>query len=344
MSPIITRRDAGRLLGGGLAASAALSLPHIARAAAPIRLRASLDTAPTHMRNVSVGDFLKKLEAASKGRIKTQLFSSGALFADLNVAKALVEGQVEMACPGTWTLTGFVPDCDFFSLPTMFAQPLDVVHRATDGPVGDIINGELHKKLQVQVLGPWLDLGFQNWYSATRPLNSYADLKGMKIRNAGGVGNAWRTRFFGAIPNTTAWPNVPLALSQHTFDGLITTNESAASAKLYEAGITSSLQDNQSINLYIPLISGRFWGNLPPDLRTLMLTIWKQNIPAYRQNMANAQQSAYKTLVAKGVKMTAPSQSDINNVRKRMQPHEAQVAKELRITPALLAKLKTVVS
>ncbi len=342
MFPSMTRRDAGRLLGSGLAAS--LALPHIARAAAPIQLRVSLDTAPAHMRNVSIADYLKKLEAASGGRIKTQLFSSGALFADLNVAKALVEGQVEMACPGSWTLTGFVPDCDFFSLPTMFGRSLDIVHRATDGAVGGIINDELHRKLQVQVLGPWLDLGFQNWYSATRTLKSYADLKGMKIRNSGGAGNAWRTRFFDAIPNTTAWPNVPLALSQHTFDGLITTNESTASAKLYEAGVTSSLQDQQSINIYIPLISGRFWSSLPPDLRALMVDTWKQSIPGYRQNMIGSQKTAYTLLVQKGVKMNAPSESEIDSIRKTMQPQEAQVGEELRLSPKLMAQMKTVVS
>ncbi len=341
MSASITRRDAGRLLGAGLAAS--LASPRIARAADPVRLRVSLDTAPAHMRNVSIADYLKKLEAASGGRIKTELFSSGALFADLNVAKALVEGQVEMACPGSWTLTGFVPDCDFFSLPTMFGQSLDVVHRATDGAVGGIINDQLHQKLRVEVLGPWLDLGFQNWYSATRPLNGYADLKGMKIRNSGGAGNAWRTRFFEAIPNTTAWPNVPLALSQHTFDGLITTNESTASAKLYEAGVTSSLQDRQSINVYIPLISGRFWDGLPPELRTLMVDTWKQNIPGYRENMAGSQQTAYKTLVEKGVKMTAPPESEIARIRAQMQAQKVQVAKELRISPELMAQMGSVV-
>jgi DNA-binding MarR family transcriptional regulator len=35
----------------------------------------------------------------------------------------------------------------------------------------------------------------------------------MKIRNSGGAGQAWRTQFMGAIPNTTPLPNVPLALS-----------------------------------------------------------------------------------------------------------------------------------
>ena len=95
----------------GLAASAtAMTGFGIIRARADevFRLRCSLDTAPSHLRNVGINDYLAKLEAATGGRIKTEVFQSGQLFADLNVSKALVQGQVEMAAPGIWTLTGFV--------------------------------------------------------------------------------------------------------------------------------------------------------------------------------------------------------------------------------------------
>ena len=66
----------------------------------PIRLRCSLDTAPSHVRNVSIGDYLKQVEAATGGKITSEVFASGQLYADLNVAKALLQGQVDMAAPG----------------------------------------------------------------------------------------------------------------------------------------------------------------------------------------------------------------------------------------------------
>ena len=201
----------------------ALAAPFIRRAdaAAPIELRCSLDTAPSHPRNVAVRDFLGKIEAASNGQITTKLFESGSLFPDLQVVKALVQGQVEMACPGTWTITGFVPDADFSQLPALYGRPIDVVHKATDGKGGKFVNKEITDKLHVEVLGGWFDLGFNNWFSTRKPLNSLADLTGMKLRSPGGVLNSFRIRFFGGIPNVTAWPDVPLAMSQGTFDGLI---------------------------------------------------------------------------------------------------------------------------
>ena len=98
-------------------------------------------------------------------------------------------------------------------------------------------------------------------------LNSYGDLKGLKIRINGGAGQAWRTQFMGAIPNTTPLQNVPLGLSQGTFDGLITTHETVASGQFWESGIRHVLEDHQFIGEYIPLVSLAFWQKLSSDLR-----------------------------------------------------------------------------
>src|SRR5260221_2259175 len=42
-------------------------------------------------------------------------------------------------------------------------------------------------KLKAQVLGAWLDLGYNNWYSTKTPLDTFGSLKGLKIRSSGGV-------------------------------------------------------------------------------------------------------------------------------------------------------------
>ena len=90
-----------------------------------MELRCSLDTAPSHPRNVAFRDYLGKLEEASGGQIKTKLFESGSLFPDLQVTKALVQGQVEMACPGTWTIPASSP------MPTSRSFPRCTVGRST---------------------------------------------------------------------------------------------------------------------------------------------------------------------------------------------------------------------
>ncbi|HEY0181165.1 MAG TPA: TRAP transporter substrate-binding protein DctP [Rhodopila sp.] len=323
--PLLTRRT----IATGL-----LALPAIGRLRAqePIRLRCSLDTAPSHGRNVAIGDYLGKLEAASKGRLKPEIFASGQLFADLNVTKALVQGQVDMAAPGTWAITNFVQDSDVFQLPALYDQPIETIHHVTDGAAGGMIASEIEQKLRSHVLGPWIDNGFNNWFTTRTPLNTLADLKGLKLRNSGGSGQSWRTRFFGALPNVTAWPDVQLALSQGTFDGLITTNESIASVKLWEAGVRFSLQDHNSFAAYIPMVSNIFWKALPGDLQTMMTQIWAENIPTYRTNMAAASQRARAVMESHGVKFTDITPAEGKEVRDRMLKEQDAVAKELKVS------------
>ncbi len=323
-----------RTLGRAAIAAPLLATPGLFRARAdePLRLRCSLDTAPSHRRNVSVADYLKKLEAASGGRIKTELFSSGQLFADLDVAKALIQGQVEMACPGLWTQTGFVPDADFCQLPVLYGRTIEEAHKAFDGSAGARVNAELEQKLRSHVLGKWIDLGYQSWYSTTKPIASLADLKGLKIRSPGGAGITWRIKFVGAIPNTTAWPNVPLALSQGTFDGLVSTNMSCASGQLWEAGVRHAYEDRQFVGEYVPVVSLAFWNKLPPDLQKLMGDLWEQNIAAYRTAMLDEQTKSRQMMESHGVAFADAAPAQIEETRRAMLPEQDAMAKEIKVS------------
>lgn len=318
----------------------ALAAPWISRGAYAedgLVLRCSLETVPSHARNSAIKDFLAKVETASNGKIKTQVYESGQLFTDLQVGKALLQGQVEMAAPGSWTFTGIIPDADFFQLPVLYSRSIDVIHRVVDGKPGELIAAQVEQKLRSHVLGPWLDLGFFNWYSTNTPLASYENLKGLKIRNAGGAGQAWRTQFVGAIPNTTPLPNVSLGLSQGTFDGLITTNETVASFQFWESGIKHALEDHQFIGEYVPMVSLIFWEKLSPELRTLFTDTWKQNIATYRANMAASQVRARDTMKAHGITIVVPTPDAVNAMRDRMMADQDQVAKQSKISNEMVS-------
>jgi TRAP-type C4-dicarboxylate transport system substrate-binding protein len=314
------------------AATAVLASPSVLRAAEPIKFRCSLDTAPSHPRNVAMVDFAAKVAKESKGEIVGEVFHSGQLFADLNVSKALLQGQVEMAAPGAWTLTGLVPDCDMVQLPYFYGQKTEVTYKATDGKAGAKVNQELESKLKTQVLGPWIDLGYQNWYSTKTPLDSFASFKGLKIRSPGGAGISWRIKFANGIANTTAWPNVPLALSQGTFDALVSTDESCNSAKLWEAGVKYSYADHQFMSQYIPMMSKAFTAKLQPAQVTMMLDLWKANIADYRKGSAAAQANARIVLEKNGVKFHDVTADEAAQIRKGMLADVQTLIKDAKLS------------
>jgi TRAP-type C4-dicarboxylate transport system substrate-binding protein len=324
MKATYSRRAFARLAAGGLAAPGLL---RTAWADDAIKLRCSLDTAPSHPRNQGIVDYLAKVDEASKGRIKSEIFHSGQLFADLNVSKALIQGQIDMAAPGVWTMTGLVPDCDCFQLPLLYGQTTDVVHRAMDGPTGELIVKQIEGKLKSHVLGKWIDLGYQNWYTTSKTINSLDDFNGLKIRSPGGVGISWRIQFAGAIANVTPWPNVPLALSQGTFDGLVSTDESCNTAKLWEAGIKHSYADHQFMGSYVPMLSDAFWSKLD---------LWAANIDAYRANAAKLQAGGRKAMEANGVAFVDPKPEQLAADRKRMVAQQDQLIKDAKLSAEIV--------
>jgi TRAP-type C4-dicarboxylate transport system substrate-binding protein len=328
-------------------AAGAMAAPYLSRQAFAddaIKLRCSLDTAPSHPRNQAITDYLAKIDEASQGKIKSELFQSGQLFADLNVGKALIQGQVDMAAPGTWTMTGLVPDCDFCQLPALYSPSIEMFRRCSDGAAGDYASKQLETKLRSHVIGQWLELGNENWYTTKKQIRSLDDISGLKIRSPGGSGTSWRIAFVHGIPNVTPWPNVPLALSQGTFDGFVSTDESCTSAKLWEAGVKYSYADHQFFGSYVPMVSDAFWSKLGEPERKLVRDVWAANVERYRAMSAKSQADARETMKSHGVTFVDPSAEQVSADRKRMIEAQADLIRDTKLSVEIVKLVTDTVS
>ena len=308
-------------------------------AAAAETMRISIETNPSHMRNISTEAFIKRVNERLGGRVQPELFPSAQLFRDRDIPRALRQGGVEMGQPGWWNLDGNAPDAALPSLPMFYGLEPSLVHRILDGPAGEAINKRIEDRLRVKVLGRWWDLGPQHLFSATKPINDYADLDGMRIRHPGGSANAERIRILGANPVLVPWPDVPLALSQHTVDGLITTFESANTAKLWDAGVKHCFEDNQSFNQYIPLVNQVFWNKLSAADQKALGQAWEDGVDAERSAAAKAQADARKVLLDKNITIVTPTAEAIVKARKRLMDSQDSIVKDIGIDQQLVTKV-----
>ena len=168
-------------------------------------------------------------------------------------------------------------------------------------------------------------------------------LKGLKIRSAGGAANSWRVKFAGGIANTTAWPNVPLSLSQGTFDALISSDESVNSAKLWEAGVKFSYCDNQFLAQYIPMVSNATWEKLSKAHQTLMTDLWASHIDGYDKGSIASQARARGILEKNGVTFHDASASELATTRKAMIGAAGSLIKDAKLSPELVKLVKEAV-
>jgi TRAP-type C4-dicarboxylate transport system substrate-binding protein len=326
------KRFSARLAGvAGLAL--ALAAPS---AWAAEKLRISLDTNPSHVRNKTTELFVEELKRRAPGKFEIEVYPSGQLFRDRDVAKALRQGGVEMAIPGTWQLDGLVPSMAISSLPVFYGLTEEFALKIMDGKVGQEINKRTEEKLRVKVLGPWMNLGFQNFYSVSKPIQKHEDLANMKMRYSGGSANAERITFLGATPTLIPWPDVPLALSSSTVDGIASTHESVGSAKLWESGLKYAFEDRQWFGQYVPMVSQVFWTKLSPDLQNALVESWAAIIGKGRAMAAEGQKEARAEMEKQGVKVVPASEAALRQWREKLMTVQGKIVADMKMEPDLV--------
>lgn len=295
------------------------------------KLRISLDTNPTHVRNQGVAQFAEELKKRVGDKLTIEIYPSGQLFRDRDIPKALRQGAVEMAVPGIWQLDGAEPNMSLQTLPMFYGVGGDIVHQVMDGKLGAFLNKRLEERLKVKVVGKWFDLGEQHYFGITKPIAGYDDLKGLKIRHSGGTANAARITALGGTPMLVPFPDVPLAMSQGVISGVATTYESAWSSKLHDSGLKYAFEDKQFFGQYVPMVSQSFWSKQSKDIQDAIEAAWEVAAKGQRGLAARSQAEARESLVKAGMKITEPTPADIVGTRKLLMSVQDDLIKQLKI-------------
>ncbi len=328
-----------RLIIGGIAGAVALGMPVLAATAADHKLEISLETSPNHLRNISILKMAEELEKRSGGKLEVKVYHGAAKYKDTDVPKALNQGALDMAIPVTYHLGKYIPGFDAVDLPLFYGRTREEIYKFCDGAAGQELAAALEQKLGVKVIGKWLDLGHAQTFTVSKQLNTWADMKNLKIRTPGGAANVARYEILGANPLKIAWPDVAQALQRGTVDGVMTTFESVRSAKLWDAGIKYAYRNNQAFTQYVPMISLKSWNKYPKEIQDLIVTVWAENIDQYREFGNERQLAAIEEARKSGVTIVEPTEQDLADARSRLLAKQDELIKQLKIDPDLVKKI-----
>jgi len=197
--------------------------------AAEVRFKISVDTGANHITNITVKDFLERLRKATNGEVVGELFESGSLYAARDEARAIARGDLDMSVTVSVWLSALSPDLGLLDLPLFAGRSPAHVNALVDGPVGNLLRTRTEEKLGVVIPGRWFLLGFASTFGAKREFKTFDDFKGARVRVPGGAAFVARYKALGGEGLSIPFPEVPMALSQGTIDGLMTTNETIRS-------------------------------------------------------------------------------------------------------------------
>lgn len=164
---------------GALAGAAIFALVAGTASAQNVTLR-STDIHPDGYPTIeAVKHMGKLLEERSNGRIKINVFHSAQLGQEKDTIEQTRFGVIDMNRINMAPFNNLIPATNVPSLPFIF-RSVDHMRKVMDGPIGDNLLKEFEKHDLVGLA--FYDSGSRSFYNSKRPINTPADMKGMKIR------------------------------------------------------------------------------------------------------------------------------------------------------------------
>jgi tripartite ATP-independent transporter DctP family solute receptor len=176
--------------------------------------------------------FKEIAEKKAGGELEVQIYPNSAL-GNLRVTwESMQLGNLEGGNWDTVTPAMVVPQYAGTELPFVFRN-LDHVHKVFDGPIGRDLEKQLLDKAKVRTVAVY-DTTFRKIFTKTKPINSLADLKGLKIRVPEAQNYVRCMQLLGANPTPVPWGELYTALQMGVVEGFENKAEAAFNAKLHE--------------------------------------------------------------------------------------------------------------
>ena len=241
----------------------------------------------------------EKVEKGSNGRIRVELYPSSQLYKDNEVIPAVQKKSIEAGLVVAGQFSAYDPAFAIFDLPGLFTSYPQAI-RSLDGQLGEQFAARM-AKLNVQPLF-WAQQGFVELGTVKKPINTPADLKGLKLR-VHSKELARMAQLLGAAPTTIAASEVSTALTQGTVDGITTSISSFDARKWYE-GAPNITNSKFGLVALVIIINQDLWNGLAPDLKGVINEASRAAAAYATQRTLQEEKETFERLAKAGVKIT----------------------------------------
>jgi tripartite ATP-independent transporter DctP family solute receptor len=298
-------------LGAGAGAFASIGILRWPGEAAQFTYKLANDQTPTHPMNVAAADAIKRIQDASGGQLDIKLFPSSLLGGDTQMITQLRSGAVELVQMGNNIMGSVIPSAALLSMPFAFTSPQQY-QAAANGPLGAYI-GSAAAKIGLRKFDTSFYGGFFEVQNRVRPINTPADLKGLKIRVPPGPIDVGTFKAFEAAPTVITLGEVYTSLQTHLIDGIEVPLPTVRNFKFYEQLKYCSLTHHSGLS-YLLFANADAWGHLPKNLQELLDREFNAAAAAATKSMTGQEVSVEAELTADGMVFNRPVQEPFSQV------------------------------
>ena len=307
-----------------LAAGAGMSLTTLgvrpSRAATEFRLTHPADT--SHPVHVEAEEMVKRIAERTKGELKITIFPNNALGSPVETAQQTRLGAIDFILGNPANLEALSKTIGVINIPYQFDN-YEHAHRTLDGTARDWVAQQLKTAGFTWVAN--FEWGFRALSNSRRPVNTPADVSGLKLRVPPELAIKAAFEALGANTQTIAFQEVYLALSNKTVDGQDNPVATTFAAKFFEVQSHIALTKHIYASIMF-LANPRSFGRLTEEQRQIVTEEGTKSGQAARKGVRDKEESYLAEMQKAGVAVTRP---EVAPFREKMGPAYDQLRKAL---------------
>ena len=278
------------------------------------------DDQPKHVAAMAFKDHVEK---ATNGSVKVEIYPAGQFGKDQPTMEGLKLGTLEMAVAHDGAIATVHKPIGVLGIPFLY-ESHEHAWRVYDSKWRDDFSSDMIKKTGIRMLG-LADNGVRHFTNSQRPIQTPADMKGMKMRIQPSPVFKTLVESLGASASAIPWAELPTALQQKVVDGQENGVTNILAASLYQYQKYATL-DGHVWSIHAYMINERFYQGLSAAERKAVDEGTQKAVAIHRKMTSEQDKNAKAILEKNGMQVYVPTAAQVGEFRKLAQPPVRQWA------------------
>ncbi len=237
----------------------------------------------------------------SGGRNQIRVFHSRQLGEEKETLEQTRAGAIDLNRTNVALIGTMVPAMNVLAMPFLF-RSVEHLQKVLDGPIGNEILGSFEPYGFVGLA--FYDSGARSIYNSVRPVNSIADLKGMRFRVQQSEQMSDMIRSLGAQPIELPYGQVTTGLATRLIDGAENNWPSFVTTDHYKFAGYYTLTEH-AMSPEVLVMSQKVWATLSPEDQKVFREAALRSSRFMREKWKDLEDRSRKQAEAAGVKVVA---------------------------------------
>ena len=260
----------------------------------------SADIHPDDYPTVTAVKFMgERLKELSGGKDTIKVYNNSSLGSEKDTIEQVKIGALQMVRVNIAPMNNICPETQVPTMPFLF-RSVDHLHKVLDGPIGEEILKACEKQGFVGLA--YYDSGARSMFTAKKPVRTFADMKGLKVRVQ--QSDLWVSMLEAMGANATPMPmgEVYTGLKTGVVDAAENNYPTYDANRLFEVAKYYSKTEH-SMAPEVLLFSKRAWDKLTPQEQGWVRQAAKESVPYMRKQWEEREVKSLATVKAGGAEI-----------------------------------------